>query len=187
LAVSPLAHLRIAFGAFNGNGGNQSGNNDRQLLYVARPTLDIPILDSVQLHLGMSFAYRNKSAMTFKKIFGTTVPFWGKDVRWGGETRIASPWWSLQAEYLQANLEAAKAYGYYILGTVFLDGTNELAGLVEQFHDLDPKTSDATWYGAAWNHYFAENKFKTQVAARRQFVSGHNQYATIVQLQTYIH
>ena len=133
------------------------------------------------------FAYRNKSAMIFKKIFGTTVPFSGEDARWGGEFLLSSSAWSLQTEYIEAHLGAEKADGYYVLGAVFLDGTNELAGLAEQLHDLDPKTNDAVWYGAGWNHYFAEKRFKCQVAVRGQFVSGHNQYATIVQLQTFIH
>ena len=187
LALYPLSHWRVTFGAFNGNGGNQCGNNDRQLLYVARSTFQASISDSIQVHLGTSFAYRNKSAMTFKKIFGTAMPFSGRDVRWGGEVRLAAPWWSLQAEYLQANLETRKASGYYILGSVFLDKTNEFAGLVEQLQDLDPTTNDAAWYGAGWNHYFAENKFKTQLAARAQLSPEGNHYSATLQLQLYIH
>lgn len=187
LALYPLSHWRVTFGAFNGNGGNQCGNNDRQLLYVARSTFQASLSDSIQLHLGASFAYRNKSAMTFKKIFGTGVPFSGKDVRWGGEVRFASPWWSLQAEYLEANLEARKASGYYVLGSVFVDRANEIAGLVEKLQDLDPRTNDAAWYGAGWNHYFAENKFKTQLAARAQLSPEGNHYSATLQLQLYIH
>jgi phosphate-selective porin len=185
LVVHPVSHWQVSFGTFNGNGGNQSGNNDRQLLYVARTVFQTPLSDSLQCHVGTSFAYRNKSAMTFKKIFGTTVPFSGKDVRCGVELRLASSWWSLQAEYLQANLEAEKAYGCYVLGAVFLDRTNELVGLVDQLHDLDPTTSNAAWYGAGWNHYFAENKFKTQVTA--QLSPEGNQYSATIQLQLYIH
>lgn len=187
VAVHPLAHWQVTLGTFNGNGGNQSGNNDRQLLYVARLTFQTSLSDSVQLHFGTSFAYRDKSAMTFKKIFGTTVPFSGKDFRWGSELRLASPCWSLDAEYLQADLEAEKASGYYILGAVFIDRTNELAGLVEQLRDLDPKTNDTAWYGAGWNHYFAENKFKTQIAARAQLSPEGNHYSATLQLQLYIH
>jgi phosphate-selective porin len=187
LALYPLSHWRVTFGAFNGNGGNQCGNNDRQLLYVARSTFQASLSESIQLHLGASFAYRNKSAMTFKKIFGTTMPFSGRDARWGGEVRLASPRWSLQAEYMQANLEARNASGYYILASVFLDRTNEFAGLVEQLHDLDPTTNDAAWYGAGWNHYFSANKFKTQFAVRIQPSSGINQYAATLQLQLYTH
>ena len=187
LALYPLSHWHVTFGAFNGNGGNQSGNNDRQLLYVVRSTFQASVSDSIQVHLGASFAYRNKNAMTFKKIFGTTVPFSERDARWGGEVRFASPRWSLQAEYLQANLEARNASGYYILGSVFLDRTNEFAGLVEQLQDLDPTTNDAIWYGAGWNHYFAENKFKTQLAARAQLSPEGNHYSATLQLQLYIH
>ena len=187
LALYPHSHWRLTLGAFDGNGGNQCGNNDRQLLYVARSTFQASLTDSIQLHLGASFAYRNKSAMTFKKIFGTGVPFSGKDVRWGGEVRFASPWWSLQAEYLEANLETSKASGYYILGSVFVDRANEVDGLAEQFQDLDPTTNDAAWYGVGWNHYFAENKFKTQLAARAQLSPEGNHYSATLQLQLYIH
>jgi len=187
IATHPFSRLQITLGAFNGNGGNQSGNNDRQLLYVARTVFQTFLAENLQIHAGASFAYRNKSAMVFKKIFGTTVPFSGEDARWGGEFLLSSSAWILQTEYIEAHLGADKADGYYVLGAVFLDGTNELAGLAEQLHDLDPKTNDAVWYGAGWNHYFAENRFKCQVAVRGQFVSGHNQYATIVQLQTFIH
>jgi phosphate-selective porin len=187
VAVHPFPQLQVTIGAFNGNGGNQCGNNDRNLLYVARPTLDLLILDSIQLHLGLSFSYRNKPAMTLKKIFGTTIPFSGKDVRSGGEMRVSGSSWSLQAEYLQADLEAEKASGYYMLGAVFLDRANEFAGMVEQLHDLDPKTNDAAWYGAGWNHYFSANKFKIQLALRTQPSAGAIQYCTTLQLQVYIH
>ena len=187
LVVHPISGWQISFGTFNGNGGNQSGNNDRQLLYVARTVFQIPLSDSLQCHIGASFSYRDKSAMAFKKIFGTTVPFSGKDFRSGVELRLASSRWTLQAEYLQADIEAQKAYGYYVLGTIFLDRTNELAGLIEQLRDLDPKSSDSPWYGAGWNHYFAENKFKTQFAVRTQFSSEKNQSAATLQLQIYIH
>jgi len=176
----------FTLGAFNGNGGNQSGNNDRQLLYVARTVVRIPLSDSLQCSMGASFAYRNKSAMTFKKIFGTTAPFSGTDFRSGGELRLASSVWSFQTEYLQADLEAQKAYGYYVLAGVLLDRMNELAGLVEQLRDLDPTTSDAAWYGAGWNHYFSGNKFKTQFAVRTQFSDERNQSAATLQLQLYI-
>jgi phosphate-selective porin len=187
LALYPLSHWRLTLGAFNGNGGNQCGNNDRQLLYVARSTFQASLSDSIQLHLGASFAYRNKAAMIFKKIFGTAMPFSGRDVRWEAEVRFASPWWSLQAEYLGANLETRKASGYYILSSIFVDRANEVDGLAEQFQDLDPTTNDAAWYGVGWNHYFAENKFKTQLAARAQLSPEVHHYSATLQLQLYIH
>ena len=187
LSVHPSEHWEVSFGVFNGNGGNQAGNNDRRFLYVARPTFDAMPLDSVHVHGGLSFAYRNKRDMTFKKIFGTDVPFAGDDFRWGAEWSLSSTRWRLQAEYLQANLGAEKAWGYYIIGNVSLDVTDEAVGLVERFIDLDPSTTNHTWYGVGWNHYFAGNRFKIQCTARAQFVRGHNQYATTVQLQTYIH
>ena len=187
VAVHPVRQLQVTIGVFNGNGGNQSGNNDRELLYVARPTFALSLPDSVQLRFGASFAYRHKSSMTFKKIFGTTVPFSGKDARWGGELQLSSSAWSLQSEYMEGHLGAEMASGYYVLGTVFLDRTNELAGIVERLRDLDPRTNDDAWYGAGWNHYFSNNRFKTQVAARTQFSPGKNQYAATVQVQLYIH
>lgn len=187
IATHPLSHMQFTLGAFNGNGGNQSGNNDRQLLYVARSAFQTLLTDSIQIHFGASFAYRNKSAMTFKKIFGTTLPFSGADFRWGAEWSLSAAQWSVQTEYLQANLGGRTALGYYLIGTLSIDPVNEIVGLVDRLDDLDPATQNAMWYGGGWNHYIAENRFKIQCAGRTQFVSGHNQYATIVQLQTYIH
>jgi phosphate-selective porin len=187
IMLHPSGPWGFSLGMFNGNGGNQAGNNDWRFLYVARPTFDVMPLDSVHVHGGLSLAYRNKTGLTFKKIFGITVPFTGDDFRWGAEWLLSSTRWRLQGEYLQANLRAEKAWGYYIIANVLLDPTNEIVGLVERFNDLDTTTPDATWYGMGWNHYFAENQFKVQCAARTQFVSGHNQYATTIQLQTFIH
>ena len=185
--VRPIADVQVSVGAFNGNGGNQCMNNDRQLLYVARPALSLMLSDSLRFHVGMSFSYRDKSGLIFKKIFGTSVPFTGKDVRWGGELEISSSLWSLQSEYLEAHLGAQKAYGYYVLGTVSPCRTNEIVGLVEQFVDLDPKSSNAAWYGLGWNHFFAANRFKTQGVVRAQFLPGANQYAFTLQVQLFIH
>jgi phosphate-selective porin len=187
IATRPLSNVQLTFGAFNGNGGNQSGNNDRQLLYVARSVFQTFLADSIQIHFGASFSYRNKSAMIFKKIFGTTVPFSGKDTRWGSEFLLSSSVWSFQVEYIEAHLAAKMASGYYVLGAVLLDGTNELAGLVEQLQDLDPKSSNSPWYGAGWNHYFSANNFKTQFAVRVQPSDARDQYAATLQLQLYIH
>jgi len=187
ILLHPSGPWGLSLGVFNGNGGNQAGNNDRRFLYVARPTFDVMPIDSVHVHGGLSFAYRNKRGMTFKKIFGTNVPFAGDDFRWGAEWSICSTRWCLQAEYLQANLGARKAWGYYIIGNLSLDVTDEAVGLVERFIDLDPSTRNDTWYGVGWNHYFSGNRFKIQCAGRAQFVTGHNQYATTIQLQTFVH
>jgi phosphate-selective porin len=164
--VHPLPQFQVTLGAFNGNGGNQSGNNDRRLLFVARSTAHSSFSDSVDLYVGLSFAYRDKDGMTLKKICGTLVPFWGKDARWGGEGRLSSSVWSVQAEYIEAHLEAEKTLGYYVLGSVFIDETNEMTGLVEQFRDIDPNTSDAAWYSAGWNHYFSGSEEPKLATAR---------------------
>lgn len=187
LSLHPSSFWQLSLGAFNGNGGNQSGNNDRQLLCVARPTFQVVMRDSVRLHLGMSFAYRHKSGMVLKKIFGTTKTFSGDDFRCGGELLLSSPRWHLQAEYLQAEVGAQKAFGYYILGAIAINRTNELVGLIEQLNDLNPAANDAAWYGAGWNHYFAENQCKLQVAGRTQLSAVPKQFATTVQLQLYVH
>ncbi len=187
LSLHPSSFWQLSIGAFNGNGGNQSGNNDRQLLYVARPTFHVVMRDSVRLHLGMAFAYRHKSGVTLKKIFGTTKTFSGDDFRWGGELLLSSPRWNLQAEYLEADVGAEQAFGYYILGALAINRTNEMVGLVEQLNDLNPATNDAAWYGAGWNHYFAENKCKLQIAGRTQSSAAHTQFATTVQFQLYVH
>jgi phosphate-selective porin len=186
IRLYPSNHWHLTLGVFNGNGGNQSGNIDRHLLYVARPTFDATLFDSIRVHGGMSFAYRDKSDMTFKRIFGNLIPFSGKDFRWGGEWSLSSSRWGLQTEYLQANLGGRTASGYYVIGTFSIDRADEVVGLVDRLDDLDPATQNATWYGGGWNHYFAGNRFKIQCVGRVQFDSGHNQYATTVQLQTYI-
>jgi len=187
MMLHPSGSWGLSLGMFNGNGGNQAGNNERRFLYVARPTFDLIAIDSVHIHAGLSFAYRNKRSLTFKKIFGNTVPFSGDDFRWGAEWFFFSTQWCLQAEYVQANLGGQKAWGYYVIGNVLLDPRNEIVGLVERYSDLDSTTSDANWYGVGWNHYFIGNQCKVQCAARAQFVSGHNQYAMTIQLQTFIH
>ncbi len=120
------AGFHTSFGIYNGNGGNTKSNEDRQFLYTNRTTYDIRFTDNLFWTNGFSVAYRDKNNLLFPSILGSGKTFSGEDFRWGLESHLKSNSWEIQGEYVQADLENQKSYGYYVFGDYDFDNLNEV-------------------------------------------------------------
>jgi phosphate-selective porin len=177
--------FHTSFGIYNGNGGNTKSNEDRQFLYTNRTTYDIQFSDAVSWISGFSVAYRDKKDLSFPSILGSGKTFSGKDFRWGLETHFKLKSWELQAEYIQADLENHKSYGYYVFGDYDFDNLNEVVLSTEKLVVVNPAYPSDPWYIVGYSHFFNGQKFKVMVDAREQSVSDRTNYGGTVQLQIF--
>ncbi len=177
--------IQVSAGVFNGNGGNKAVNEDRKFLFTHRLHFLISLPSGMKSDLGYSLAFRQTSGLTFPKIYGTQYSFRGNDFRWGLEFYFSHPKWGVQIEYIEAQLGAKKASGYYLLGDYRLTPNNQLVASFEKYTNLNPAVEDAPWYIAGFNHYIAGNKVKIMFDNRVQFARNRTNYQTIVQFQLF--
>lgn len=177
--------FHTSFGIYNGNGGNTKSNEDRQFLYTNRTTYDIRFADSLSWTSGFSVAYRDKNDLAFPSICGNGKTFSGKDFRWGLETHLKYTMWEIQAEYIQADLENHKSYGYYIFGDYDFDSLNGIVLSTEKLHVVNPSYSNAPWYIAGYSHFFSGQKEKVMVDVRTQYLSNRTNYGATIQFQLF--
>ena len=177
--------FHTSFGIYNGNGGNTKSNEDRQFLYTNRTTYDIRFTDNLSWTNGFSLAYRDKKDLSFPGILGSGRTFSGEDFRWGLETHLKSNKWEIQAEYIQADLENDKSYGYYAFGDYDLDSLNQVVLSTEKLDVVYPSCATEPWYIVGYSHFFSGQKFKLMVDARTQYLSDRTNYGGTVQLQVF--
>ncbi|RMD98057.1 MAG: hypothetical protein D6814_08310 [Calditrichaeota bacterium] len=184
LSLSPGWHsLHISIGAFNGNGGNQLKNEDRNFLVTHRTTARFYVSPRTQLQVGYSLAYRKTTGLPFKKIFADNRVFAGEDFRSGIEFRLYHPRWGLQAEYIRARLGHRISWGSYVLVNYKFLPKHELVFSVDKFHDLSAKTADRPWFILGYNFYPRKNKAKLMLDSRAQFTQTRTNYQLAIQLQ----
>ena len=177
--------FHTSFGIYNGNGGNTKSNEDRQFLYTNRTTYDIRFTDNLSWTNGFSVSYRDKRDLAFPSILGDGKTFSGRDFRWGLETHLKARAWEIQGEYIQADLENQKSYGYYVFGDYNFDGLNEVVLSTEKLQVVNPSCPGEPWYIAGYSHFFNGQKFKVMVDARTQYLSDRTNYGGTVQLQIF--
>ncbi len=173
----------VSLGIFNGNGGNQSGNEDRDFLFTHRLVYRLNT-GQFSAAFGYSLAYRRTVGLKFKKILGNH-PFTGDDFRWGLEARFRGKQWQLQGEYLETHLENRRAWGYYLLADLLLPGKNRAVFSLDKYRDLNPATDDHPWFIIGLNHRFAGDRAKLMLDQRVQFADRQTHYLTSLQLQLF--
>ncbi len=174
-----------AFGVFNGNGANVKGNEDRWFLLTTRQILKWRIQKQISLQVGASFSYRETSGLHFLRILGADTLFQGKDIRAGAELRLTLPFSSLQAEYIQAKLGTAKAYGYYVLLNIPLTEKHWLTLEMEQYKDLNPVTCDEPWMDVGYSFLYHSHKAKLMLDLRAQLTNPKPDYRFATQIQLF--
>lgn len=174
-----------SFGIYNGNGGNTKSNEDRQFLYINRTTYDIRFPDNLSWTNGFSVAYRDKKDLSFPGILGNSRTFSGGDFRWGIESHLKSKSWEVQGEYIQADLENQKNYGYYVFGDYDFDSLNQVVLSTEKLQVVNPSCYAEPWYIVGYTHFFSGQKFKLMLDMRSQYLSDRTNYGGTVQLQIF--
>ena len=177
--------FHTSFGIYNGNGGNTKSNEDRQFLYTNRTTYDIRFTDNLSWTNIFSVSYRDKKDLSFPSILGNGKTFSGTDFRWGLESHLKSRSWELQGEYIQADLENQKSYGYYLFGDYDLDSLNGIVLSTEKLQVVNTSHSNAPWYIVGYSYFFNGQKFKVMVDARTQYLSDRTNYGGTAQLQIF--
>ncbi len=177
--------FHTSFGIYNGNGGNTKSNEDRQFLYTNRTTYGIRFSNNLSWTNGFSIAYRDKRDLSFPGNLGNAKIFSGKDFRWGAETHLKSDRWEIQGEYIQADLENQKSYGYYVFGDYDFDNMNEVVLSTEKLEVVNPSYPSEPWYIGGYSHFFSGQKLKLMVDARTQYLSDRTNYGGTVQFQVF--
>ncbi len=172
----------FSFGFFNGNGAN-TVSNQRNFLYVNRGSLFLLNNSKSKLELGYNLSYRDAHDLQFTKIFGNNFSFSGNDFRFGFEGKLNLGSFELQSEYIQANLGAKKAHGYYALADYLFAKKNLVTLSVEQYNDLNPSTVDDPWYVVGYSYLIKGNDIKLSLDNKFQFASNKTNALTTLQIQ----
>ncbi len=172
----------VSFGFFNGNGAN-TVSDKKNFLYASRGILFLLNNSGRKLELGYSLSYRNAHDLQFSKIFGNNFPFTGNDFRFGFEGKLNLGNFELQSEYIQANLGAEKAHGYYLLADYLFALKNIFILSIEQYNDLNPSTIDNPWYVIGYSYLIKGNDIKLSLDNKFQFAADKTNALTTLQIQ----
>ncbi len=171
----------VSIGYFNGNGAN-SLSNKRNSLYINRGYIKLKI-ETSEIHIGYSIAYRNDKDLIFSNILGNKTSFTGKDFRYGFDARLKLSGFEFQTEYLEAHLENKNASGYYALADYLITPKNLITLSIEKLNSLNPLTNNNPWYTVGYSHYIKGEEIKISFDNRFQFISSKTNLLTILQIQ----
>ena len=176
--------VHFSFGAFNANLESPGKNLDRNLLYTSHAQLTIVKKEDVSLEVGCSAAYRSANSITMNTIYNANQLITGNDYRFGFEYQLNYKNIGFQTEYIQANINKDRAWGYYISADYELNANIQATAGIEKFSDLIPSTNDNEWYSVGLIYYFTDKTklmadFKTQVSSIR------NNYLSEIQYQIF--
>ena len=176
--------IHLSAGVFNANLVSPSKNKNQNLLYTSHTQIDLKKSDDVLAKVGFSFAYRYVNSLSMNTIFNSDQLITGNDFRFGFEYQLNYKNFVLQTEYIQANIDNYKAWGYYIVTNYsFTKKIQAICG-IEKFSDLITDTNNNQWYSVGLIYYLTSNTklitdFKTQVSSTK------NNYLSEIQYQIF--
>lgn len=176
--------LHFSLGAFNANLESPGKNKDLDLLYTTHLQYNLYKNDDALIEVGGSASYRYANGITMSNIFNSNQIIVGNDYRWGFETQLNYKDFGFQSEYVQANINKDKAWGYYADIDLYLTKKIQATAGTEKFNDLMPTTDDNEWYGLGLNYYFTELT-KLMADFKTQFSSVKNNYLGEIQFQVF--
>lgn len=180
---SPVKNIwQVAGGVFNGGGANLNTPSSANFLYTMRSTVKINIAEDYSWHFGGSVMYRKAEQADFNLIFGKDNLFSGDDFRYGFESLLKLNKVKIQAEYIGADFNGQKAYGYYAYINYNFSEKDQAVVSAERFADLNDETNDDLWMTAGYNRLFAGHKVKLMASGRTQF---NGNYKLSAQLQLF--
>ena len=173
-------------GIFNGYGIKEYRFDNQGYMITHKSEINLPIKNN-KLKFGYSVQYRNAENLQLKYILPDTVLFNGHDFRYNLFVGFSHKQFAFQAEFLNADLNGNKAYGYYLLSSInFVK--NQIILSIEDYNDLIKETSDNPYYRIGYNYLVKNYKIKISFDNYFQINENHveNYYASI-QLQLFIH
>ncbi len=173
---------QIAGGVFNGTGANLKTHSSANFLYSVRSSIKINLAKNYTWNIGASAMYRYADQCNFSLIFGSNNLYTGDDFRFGIETLLKLNKLEIQAEYIEADFNGQKAYGYYSYANYNFTNKDQFIFSTEQLVDLNKKTNDDPWFKLGYNHLFANHDVKLMVSGGTQFNSN---YSLTTQIQLF--
>jgi len=177
-------HFHIGTGIFNANYNTPGKNYDKSFLYTFRSAYDFIHSNTTRFHLGFSASYRKLNNLSLPKIYDAAKTISGDDYRWGFESLLQINEFELQSEYLTANINKDRAWGYYIYSALHINEKFEPVIIIEKYSDLKETTSDSEWYGIGFNYYLTKQT-KIMSDFRTQFFNNKNKYLGRIQFQVF--
>ena len=177
-------NFHIGAGIFNANYNLPGKNSDKSFLYLLRSGYDFLHSETAQFHLGLSVSYRKLNNLSLPHIYNANKLVSGDDYRWGFETMFLTDWFELQGEYLTANINKDRAWGYYVYTAFNINKKYQTVLIVEKYADLKNTTNDSEWYGLGLNYYLTK-KIKIMSDFRTQFSNNKNNYLGKIQFQVF--
>jgi phosphate-selective porin len=177
-------HFHIGAGLFNANFNLPGKNSDKSFLYTLRSGYDFIHSATALFHLGFSASYRKLNNLSLPRIYDAAKTISGDDYRWGFESALRFKGLELQGEYLTANINKERAWGYYVYSTISINEKTQPVVMVEKYADLNNTTNDSEWYGVGLN-YSITKQTKIMSDFRTQFSNSKNNYLGRIQFQIF--
>lgn len=176
--------IHFSFGVFNANLESPGKNKDLNLLYTSHAQLNLIKREDTLLEVGVSAAYRYANSIIMNTIYDATQPITGNDFRFGFEYQLNYKDFGFQSEYVQANINKNRAWGYYAIADYSFNEKIQVTAGMEKFSDLIESTNDNEWYSVGLIYYFTD-KTKLMADFKTQFSSIKNNYLSEIQYQIF--
>ena len=176
--------IHFSFGVFNANLESPGKNKDLNLLYTSHAQLNLIKKEDALLEVGVSAAYRYANSIIMNTIYDATQPITGNDFRFGFEYQLNYKDFGFQSEYVQANINKDRAWGYYASADYSFNEKIQVTAGMEKFSDLIASTNDNEWYSVGLIYYFTD-KTKLMADFKTQFSSIKKNYLSEIQYQIF--
>ncbi len=150
--------LKTHFGIFNGYGIEEYRFSNQRYMITHKSELNTPIKNN-KVKFGYSLQYRYAENLQLRFVLPDTLLFSGNDFRYNLFAMFKSKLLELQAEFLNADLNNSKAYGYYFLSAININ-KNQIVLSFENYKDLITETSDKPYYRVGYNYLVKDYKIK---------------------------
>lgn len=171
-------------GVFNGYGIKNYRFNNQGYMLIHKSAINIPVSRN-NIKFGYSLQYRYAQDLQLKFIYPDTVKFSGNDFRYNLFALYKSKNFEIQAEFLNADFNGQRAYGFYVLSTLNLK-KNQFVLSFEEYNDLIKETIDKPYYRVAYNYLIKSYKIKLWFDNYFQINKKHiKKYFASIQLQLF--
>jgi len=177
-------NFHLGAGIFNANYNLPGKNSDKSFLYTLRSGYDFVHSETAQFHLGVSASYRKLNNLSLPRIYDSSILISGDDYRWGFESLLLLNGFEFQGEYLTANINKERAWGYYVYSAFHINEKYQLVITLDKYSDLNSTTNDNEWYGIGINYYLTKLT-KIMSDFRTQFSNNKNNYLGRIQFQVF--
>ena len=171
-------------GLFNGYGIKEYRFKNNGFMVTHKSNLNFNPAKS-KIKIGYSVAFRQAENLKFKNLLPDTVALNGADFRYNFFVLFQNKYIEFQAEYLNANLNAQNANGYYLL-SAFNIKKSQIVLSYETYIDMIDETKDKPYYRIGYNYLINKHKLRIMIDNYFQIYDNNIQnYTASIQLQIF--